>query len=108
MNADEIVGYILGSATDDELENIQNAVTIRKDNLARMKAATLKVGTPVVVGGDLRPKYLQGLSGTVLKVNRTRADIKLSNPSAATLYPRYVRPGGILPGVPLVCLMETK
>ena len=47
----------------------------------RASASKFRVGQRVTFNSTVRPYYLQGLGATVIKVNRTRAKIKLDAPA---------------------------
>jgi hypothetical protein len=105
VNIDDIVRHITANCDDDDLDVIEGAISARKDILVTMTRATLRTGTAVIIAGDLRPKYLQGLAGKVVKISKTRADVEITNgQEMRALHPRYFRHDGVLPGVPISCL----
>jgi cell shape-determining protein MreC len=79
---------------------------IKSVQLAKAKA-NLSVGDRVVTRG-LKPKYLNGLIGTVNKIKKTRADIELSDElkkdsMGGFQWRKYVI-NGVFYGIPIACL----
>jgi hypothetical protein len=75
---------------------------IRAEKLAATKAL-LTVGQMVGTSG-LRPKALNGLTGEVVNIKQTRADVKITShvPFSAS---RYINlDTNVLKGVPISCL----
>ncbi len=100
---------IVTSADAEDLERIRNAIKTRADLLVRQQAASLAPGDKGRTGGNLRPAYLLNLPVTVVAVRTrgTRVDVRLDDPSLATMYPRYIRSDGTLPGLPISCFIPT-
>lgn len=61
----DIILSIIDGLADENLDGIINAARQRDRALAYRKAATLKDGDKVRLCGNLSPKYLVGLEGTV-------------------------------------------
>jgi hypothetical protein len=73
-----LLGAIWNGHLDDDLDAIQKAILSRKKDLGR-KLHTVdefKVGMHVKVRDSVRPAYLAGLTGTIVKVNRTRVKLE--------------------------------
>lgn len=86
MNYTDIRKAVLAGALDDDLTQLAADVRARKEAIAAKRALdarlTLRPGATVTVNG-LRPSYINGLSATVVQVNKTRAVIKFNDAQAA-------------------------
>ena len=78
FNYRNIVNPILGGEVDISLDQIIQAVKIRKDEL-KPKIWEFQVGDRVRLV-NTNPKYLNGALATVRKVNRTKIVIDLDSP----------------------------
>jgi hypothetical protein len=100
---------LIDKANADELDMIVNAAKARRQFLTSTNVGFMKVGTKVSFR-NLSPKYLNGLTGTVVAINSTgsRGTVKLDNDSterlASTNQSRFYVESGIpytMVGVPL-------
>jgi len=86
MNYSEIRSALLAGELDQHLTQLATDVRARKETIAAKRALdarlTLRPGATVTVNG-LRPSYINGLSATVVKVNKTRAVVRFNAPEAA-------------------------
>jgi hypothetical protein len=111
----DVLGYIAGSATDDELERVLHAYKTRRKMLQQVRAASVTVGASVTLDG-LSPKALNGLTGTVASIDGNRASVELDADSTTRLAFTNTRfaqramskhnVGGTytVPGIPMGCL----
>lgn len=98
-------------ADDTDIERMYNALKMRRKAIAHQRAANVNGGTEGILTG-LSPKYLNGLSGTVVSIRGQRADFELDEASTNTL--RWTRQTRFpvdpnqkrytIPGVPLQCV----
>ena len=65
MDSNTIIDAVLDGAADDNLNGISQAVRQREKTVATRNAAKMKRGDSVRLCGNLSPKYLVGLEGTV-------------------------------------------
>lgn len=73
-----IVSAIIDGHLDSEIESIQNAITTRNKVNASKKAAMLKIGDKVrFVNG--RPKYLVGLTATIVGKKQKNLVVKFDD-----------------------------
>lgn len=91
-NFAEFLSYMATSATESEVRAVfevgnQRLKTIRTVTAAE-NLASLQPGQVVRLGG-LKPKYLNGLTGTVQSIEGSRVRVKLDDVSALTAS-RYV------------------
>lgn len=61
---------ILNGDVDDDLDRIQASIKQRREYLASMTVSFLREGDTVRFSDRIRPKYLQGKTATVVKVNQ--------------------------------------
>ena len=66
----DLTNAILNGEFDNELNDIVGAVNSRRDIVSRIKTASIPVGATVRFNSHIRPKYLEGLTVEVKKVNR--------------------------------------
>lgn len=86
-----IVQAVLNGEADEDFAALVEAIADRKALLARQVARTLKHGDTVRVVGDLRPRYLIGLTGKVERVNQKTVTMNFDDPEAARRYRAGVR-----------------
>jgi hypothetical protein len=79
MNIEEINYTILSGEADEFLDGIVKAVKIRKDAL-KPQIWEFQVGDKVKII-NANPKYLNGSTATIKKVNRTKVVIDLDTPA---------------------------
>jgi hypothetical protein len=72
---------LVDSMTDEELSKhidyIRATLTSRRRNKADKNRALLEVGDSVVIEGNTKPKYLQGMTGTIEAKRDTRVAVRL-------------------------------
>ncbi len=78
----EAMHYIRHEAAEEDLTEIAELITKRRQDLRAKRAADTRseiaVGRQVkIVSSGIKPKYLAGQLGDVLKINESRALIKL-------------------------------
>lgn len=109
------IGDIVLNATEDDLDRIIAAIKERRKVLATARASEVQVGMACTLTG-LSPKYLNGLTGTVVRDPQGRSGArsfacKLDEASTKTLRWQassrfYIAEGVteyVLPGVPMQC-----
>lgn len=112
-----VLGFVLQEASGDNLDNLVEAIKSRRRILADIAAATLSEGATATTY-NLRPKYLDGLSGVVKDIVRNHskpyATVVLDKASTAELSlssSKYHHLSGRdsydLAGIPLSCLKIT-
>ena len=79
MNIEELNYTILSGEADEFLDSIVKAVKIRKDAL-KPQIWEFQVGDKVKII-NANPKYLNGSTATIKKVNRTKVVIDLDTPA---------------------------
>jgi transcription antitermination factor NusG len=79
MNIEELNYTILSGEADEFLDSIVKAVKIRKDAL-KPQIWEFQVGDKVKII-NANPKYLNGSTATIKKVNRTKVVIDLDTPN---------------------------
>jgi len=70
LNHTYIMDAILGGQCDEYIDDLREALKDRAKIVARRTTASLKRGDVVEFSDLIRPKYLAGMSATVVKVNR--------------------------------------
>ncbi|HEU0130802.1 MAG TPA: hypothetical protein VFQ85_07405 [Mycobacteriales bacterium] len=106
----DVLTFIAGQASAEDLNRIWDAARARQKALRAIRAAAVNVGQDVVLAG-LRPRELDGLTGTVISISRTRGQVRLDEASTrrlrdAQITQTYVPDGvteHILGGIPLSC-----
>jgi hypothetical protein len=108
MNSSEVVEFILTQASAEDLAEIKEACSLRKQALLR----SVKVGDAVRVTDGISPKYLTGLTGTFKSRKGKRVTIVLDTKSTAKLRSvsdRFFIPAETkeytLAGLPEVCVV---
>ncbi|MEU7480492.1 hypothetical protein AB0A63_31255 [Lentzea sp. NPDC042327] len=119
VNMAGVVSFVLEEADADNLDNLVEAIRSRRQILADIASASLTEGATVTTH-NLRPKYLDGLTGAVTTIVRGRgrgrahATVRLDKASTAELRVRSSkfhhlagRDSYDLQGIPLSCLKTT-
>lgn len=92
MTNASVIAAIVNGEVDDSLDRIRQAIKDRENTIASVALYTLDVGDRVRLKG-LSPKYLNGLTGTI--VSRPRGNSKRFGVKLDTPHPRFgstVRP----------------
>lgn len=78
---------------DDELDLIDRAVRLRRESLSRAAMLTIGPGTKVRMKDreDLRPAYLRGLTGEVVRKGPVNLTIHFDEPESARRYRGGIR-----------------
>lgn len=84
ITIEDVFEYIHGHADEAELDSLVEAFKARRKALSAKRALGVKKGSKVALTG-LKPKYLNGLSGTVETVSGTHADVRLNEESTRRL-----------------------
>lgn len=74
---DEIISTIVSGHVDASLEVIVKAIRMRRENLNDSKVLLLKPGDEVRFNTQANPKYLEGITATVKKVNRKTVNVDI-------------------------------
>lgn len=107
--------FILSHASEQDLTHITEAVKQRRVALVAIRTASLTTGTRVRIA-NIKPLYLDGLTGTICQIDGKHATITLDADSTDRL--RFTRSNSQfvvplvetsfdLPGVPLSCCLPT-
>jgi hypothetical protein len=103
MNRADVVAAIITGQLDEDRDAIVDAIRARDAILRKQKqavaVATLKLGQQVAITGEIRPKALMGITGTLISLRASRVDIQLDELNAR-LAGRYVRADRVLRGIP--------
>ncbi|GLF98262.1 hypothetical protein [Streptomyces yaizuensis] len=108
---DDYAAYIRDHATQEELDILQALCNKRREIVWAVRGSLVRTGRTVELI-NMKPKYLNGLVGTVTRTHKGRkggtlADIALDAPSA-TRHARARRagrgPADVIEGVPLAGL----
>jgi hypothetical protein len=80
VNAIDVITHISSGYLDDSLDEISTAIKARHNYTSRMQAlrnqAEFVAGTPVVISGNISPRYLLGVTGVVAeRTTRRPGDI---------------------------------
>ncbi|WP_326693374.1 MULTISPECIES: hypothetical protein [unclassified Streptomyces] len=96
----DAVSYITQAATQDDLSRVGDAIRERHKTLDAIRAAAVNEGTAVCLT-RIKPKFLNGLKGEVVKVSQgrgiTRVTVQLTAESTREL--RFNKPGWVPQGV---------
>lgn len=85
LTVNDVAEFITNAATEEDLDDVVNAVKARQKALRNLRAMDVKPGVEVTLTG-LSPKYLNGLSGTVQEGGRgQRVDVLLDSASTQRL-----------------------
>jgi preprotein translocase subunit YajC len=76
MDANEVIVNIMRGTFDGDLDIIRDAVENRRKTAAQKFVYSLKPGDRVSIHG-IRPKALDGATGTVEEVKRTRVGVRI-------------------------------
>ncbi|KPM52703.1 hypothetical protein E0F15_17770 [Frankia sp. B2] len=106
--------FVLSHATEDDLTRLSTSITQRRAALASIRTATLTTGTTVKIA-NVRPKYLNGLTGSITQIDGKHATITLDTDSTerlrGTSQTRYFIPLDAttydVRGIPLSCCLPT-
>lgn len=108
---DTLISKSLSAMTDEELSTLQRAVSREAGERAMRGLPPTKVtveevplvfpGTRVRTKDNLKPRYICGREGQVVKTNQTTADVRLDSTDGVN--PRYLRDGNTI-RVPMKCL----
>ncbi len=107
--------FILSHATEQDLTRITETVKQRRAALAAIRTASLTTGTPVRIA-NIKPRYLDGLTGTIGQIDGTHAMVILdaestdrlrSTPSNRRFIVPFKETSYDLHGVPLSCCVPT-
>lgn len=71
LTAQDLALAILDGKFDEDLDAITGAVRQRRKQVDSIKLLFCGPGDTVQFNSTIRPKYLQGLTATVVKVNKT-------------------------------------
>jgi uncharacterized protein YkvS len=78
LGIEEVVSAILAGSLDGEEDRIVRALKQRRRIADENKVDALKVGDTVRFNSHARPKYLHGLTGTVIKLNQASAVVRIN------------------------------
>jgi len=116
LELSDVVGYVLESADENDLDGIAQAMKSRR-NILRVKAAAAVTEKATVTIDGISPKYLNGLSGVVKEIVNGRgqhATVTLDKASTHKLAFSSDKYGFLagrdsydLTGVPLSCCKVT-
>ncbi|MER0477002.1 hypothetical protein ABR737_01285 [Streptomyces sp. Edi2] len=102
--------YIREHATPEELEILQGLGKLRREVVWTVRGSLVRIGTTVELC-NMRPKYLNGLVGTVASTGKNRKGETFANltlePTSSARLAKSRRGGGptdVLEGIPLVAL----
>lgn len=105
----DVLQFVASHATETDIGAIHDAARMRTKALHAVRAATVTLGANVRFAG-LSPKYLNGLSGTVVEISGQRGTVRLDEKSTAALRRQgrrfYIAPTVAeyeMSGVPLSC-----
>lgn len=76
--------FILTSASNEDISRVIDGIKSRRSILATINAASVAIGEKVKLDG-LKPKYLNGLTGTVESISGRSATVKLDARSTQEL-----------------------
>lgn len=110
MELNDVLTFIGADATEEDLERIHEVARDRRAVLGAQRAAAVRRDAQVQLYG-LQPKYLNGLTGTVVDTGGSRASVRLDAESTAELRISGIRRFSIsrdeetfvLEGVPKKC-----
>lgn len=109
----DVLAFIASQASSDEVSRIFEAGRQRSRMLRTVQAASVSIGANVVLD-NISPKYLNGLTGTVVSIKGARAEVLLDETSTTRLRysgGRFFVPADEtnhrMPGVPLTACVLT-
>jgi hypothetical protein len=102
-----VIAAILAGEHDNDIEAINRALNARVKAIRDLRAAevvaTLKVGDTVRFNHTIRPSYLQGLEATVVRFDRAKIVVEITDKKVASRYAGAIRcPAGVLDKVEAV------
>lgn len=83
-NLTDTLLFIETQASTEDIDRIWDSIKARRKILSRVRAAAVERGAEVTLAG-LSPKYLNGLSGKVTKIEGERCQVELDTESTNTL-----------------------
>ncbi|MEX5635569.1 hypothetical protein [Parafrankia sp. FMc2] len=106
--------FVLSHSTDDDLTRLAATIKQRRTALASIRTATLTTGATVRIA-NIKPKFLDGLTGRIVQIDGTHATVALDADSTDRLrhtsQSRYIMPTETtsfdLRGIPLTCCLPT-
>lgn len=116
LTVPDIVGYVLEHTDEDDLRCIADALKSRHLMLRQEAAAVVRPGARITIR-NIKPKYLDGLTGTVTAIElsgRTRSavvslDVRSTRELATSRAYAFLadRDSHDIGGIPLVCCHVT-
>lgn len=76
--------YLLTITDETDLDRLSEAISGRRRDLRKLRAASVKVGSRVRLA-NIRPKYLAGITGRVTQLDGQNCTISLTENSIADL-----------------------
>lgn len=101
----EICDLIAMGELDDNLNNLVEAVNLRRKSINLLKESanrSIPIGTKVRLV-NIRPKYLNGCAGTITRISAGKVSVKLLDRWAVMKAGRFVDMDGTITG-PLSCV----
>ena len=80
LTPSQIATAIISGELDNGFDTIKSAIILRKRSLDSVLMNSLKVKDAVYFTESVRPKYLSGVKAIIVKVNRTRVQVRLAVP----------------------------
>jgi hypothetical protein len=77
ISIEDVIATILSGELDGQEDRIRAAMKSRSRVLLEDKVYTLKIGDTVRFNSHARPKYIQGLTATVLKLNQSSVVVQM-------------------------------
>lgn len=78
-----VLDGIVGGQFDDQLDQLDSAIRARRKIVEARKLDGLKPGDTVRFNNRTKPKYLIGLEAKVIRINKTRAVVKITDEFSA-------------------------
>lgn len=75
----KVTDAVLDGRLDGQLTELQRAIKLRKTQLLQRKLLSLRPGGTVTFSESARPKYLIGLTATVIRTNRSSVTVRMPN-----------------------------
>ena len=80
----DVLDYIIDRADDEDIDRLYEAIKVRNKALRARAAAAVRIGADVTLTA-VSPKYLVGMTGTVVGIKGQRADVELDEASTSRL-----------------------
>ena len=80
----EVIDYILDHADSADIDRVYEAAKMRHKTLQAKAASAVRIGMTIRLNG-ISPKYLNGMTGEVVSIDRQRASVLLDERSTRTL-----------------------